>query len=54
MIYYYAQLDDNDYVTGISRLTGPVAAPHMIEIPAEDAAKTGQWYNRSTDEFETV
>ncbi|SDZ19595.1 hypothetical protein [Tindallia californiensis] len=33
---FYAQLDKNNKVVGISQLKGAVSEPHMIEISEED------------------
>jgi hypothetical protein len=54
---YYAQIDATNIAIGVSQLSGPVEAPHMIAITNEQyesASVMGQQYNASTQSWVTV
>ena len=57
MNFYYAQIDASNICTGVSQLSGPVDAPHMIAITQEQyesASVMGQQYNAATQTWVVV
>ena len=52
--YFYAQLDDDNIVVGVSQLSGKVSASNMIKIDDYDISLLGKRYNSDTGEFEEV
>jgi hypothetical protein len=58
MNYYYAQINDTSKICGgVSQLSGPVDAPHMISITQEQyesASVMGQQYDATTEAWVVV
>jgi len=57
MSFYYAQTNDAKIATGVSQLSGPVEAPHMIAITQEQyesASVMGQQYDTATQTWAVV
>lgn len=54
MIYYYAQIDGDRKVIGVTQTTVPIDAPHMVAIDAYDEYLLGQRHNAQTGDFEAV
>jgi hypothetical protein len=51
---YYSQLDIDNVVIAISRLSGKVNSPNMIELPEYDTSLIGKRYNAETEQFEAI
>ena len=45
MSKFYAQIDGNNIVTGVSQVHSEIIAPDMIELPFYDDSKMGNLYN---------
>jgi hypothetical protein len=57
MNFYYAQINDASIAVGVSQLSGPVDAPHMIAITQEQyesASVMGQRYDAATQTWVVV
>ena len=52
MEHFYAQLNDDSIVVGVSQLSGKVEASHMIPISDYDASLLRKKFNRASQEFE--
>lgn len=48
---FYAQIDDNGLVVGVSLLSGKVHHKNMIEIDSYDISLLGATYNKKTRQF---
>ena len=44
-MYFYAQLNDEGRVVGVSQLSGQVSSPSMIPLDWYDASLLGQYWN---------
>jgi len=54
MRFYYAELNEEGIVQGVSDLSGEVIADHMIPLETFDASKVGKRYHKDTGEFEAL
>ncbi|AWL11934.1 hypothetical protein HMF8227_01459 [Saliniradius amylolyticus] len=51
MSNYYAQLNAENIVVGVSQLSGEVDNPALVPVPEYDSALVGQQYDPATGEF---
>lgn len=53
-MYYYAYLDEKDFVIDIYDMPAPISGSQWVSIPSHDETLIGKFYNRTTGEFEDV
>jgi hypothetical protein len=44
-MYYYAQINDDNIVTGVSHLSGEVSRDNLISIPSYDTSLIGKTWD---------
>lgn len=50
-MFFYAQLDEENYCSGISSLSGEVDYPNMIRIESMDSSYLGQLYDMENQQW---